>query len=165
VGQPGRRGGTGWPGVSTGAGRPRPARPADYDAIAAAADGWWGRPILAALPRLFLDHFHRTSLVIEEPAGLAAFLIGILSPAEPGQAYIHFAGVAPHARRGGLARLLHTEFFALARAGGRRTVSAVTASVNSTSISFHRAMGFAVAGPVPGYSGPGQDLMVCTRAL
>jgi len=151
--------------VSASGYQPRPARPADYDAIAAAADGWWGRPILAALPRLFLDHFHHTSLVIEEPAGLVAFPVGILSPAEPDQAYIHFAGVAPHARRGGLARLLYTEFFAMARADGRRTVSAVTAPVNSTSISFHRAMGFAVEGPVPGYNGPGQDLMVFTRAL
>ena len=103
--------------------------------------------------------------MIEEQAGLVAFLVGILSPAEPDQAYIHFAGVAPHARRGGLARLLYTGFFAMDRADGRRTVSAVTAPVNSASISFHRAMGFAVAGPVPGYNGPGQDLMVFTRAL
>jgi ribosomal protein S18 acetylase RimI-like enzyme len=151
--------------VSTSGSQPRPARPADYDVIATAVDGWWGRPILAALPRLFLDHFHRTSLVIDEPAGLVAFLIGILSPAEPDQAYIHFAGVAPHARRHGLARLLYTEFFAMARADGRSTVSAVTAPVNTGSISFHRAMGFAVTGPVPGYNGPGQDLMVFTRAL
>ena len=145
--------------------QPRPARPADYDVIAAAVDGWWGRPILAALPRLFLDHFHRTSLVIDEPAGLVAFLAGILSPAEPDQAYIHFVGVAPGARRRGLARLLYTEFFAMARAGGGSTVSAVTAPVNTGSISFHCAMGFAVTGPVPGYNGPGHDLMVFTRAL
>lgn len=145
--------------------QPRPACPADYDVIAAAIDGWWGRPILAALPRLFLDHFHRTSLVIDEPGRLVGFLIGILSPAEPDQAYVHFVGVAPHARRHGLARLLYTEFFAIARADGRSTVTAVTAPVNTASISFHRAMGFAVTGPVPGYNGPGQDLMVFTLAL
>lgn len=151
--------------MSTSGYQPRPARPADYDVIAAAVDGWWGRPILAALPRLFLDHFHRTSLVVDEPAGLAGFLIGMLSPSEPDQAYIHFVGVAPRARRHGLARLLYTEFFAMARADGRSTVRAVTAPVNTGSISFHRAMGFAVAGPVPRYNGPGHDLMVFTRAL
>jgi ribosomal protein S18 acetylase RimI-like enzyme len=151
--------------MNTSGYQPCPARPADYDVIAAAVDGWWGRPILAALPRLFLDHFHRTSLVVDEPAGLAGFLIGMLSPSEPDQAYIHFVGVAPRARRHGLARLLYTEFFAMARADGRSTVSAVTAPVNTSSVSFHRAMGFAVAGPVPRYNGPGHDLMVFTRAL
>ena len=145
--------------------RPRAARPGDYEAIAAAVDDWWGRPILGALPRLFLDHFHRTSLVIDGPGGPLAFLVGILSPSDPGQAYIHFAGVAPQARRHGLAGLLYTEFFALARADGRTAVSAVTAPVNTGSIAFHRAMGFSVTGPVPGYDGPGHDLVRFDRAL
>jgi ribosomal protein S18 acetylase RimI-like enzyme len=145
--------------------RSRAASPEDYDAIAAAVDGWWGRPILAALPRLFLDHFHRTSLVIDEPDGLVAFLIGILSPSDPQQAYIHFAGVAPQVRRQGLAGLLYREFFALARADGRTAVSAVTAPVNTESISFHRSLGFSVTGPVPGYNGPGRDLVVFRRPL
>ena len=43
----------------------RTARPDDYDAIAAVVNDWWGRPVLAALPRLFLDHFYRTSLVAD----------------------------------------------------------------------------------------------------
>lgn len=54
----------------------RSARPADYDAIAAVVDDWWGRPVLPSLPRLFLDHFHRTSLVAEATHGLNAFLVG-----------------------------------------------------------------------------------------
>lgn len=123
------------------------------------------RPVLGALPRLFLDHFHRTSLVIDEPAGLPGFLVGILSPSEPQQAYIHFAGVAPHARRLGLAELLYDTFFALARADGRTTVSAVTAPVNTGSIAFHRALGFSVTGPLAGYNGPGRDLVRFERAL
>jgi hypothetical protein len=63
--------------------RSRPARPEDYDAIAAVVNRWWGRPVLAALPRLFLDHFHNSSLVVDGPDGPMAFLIGILSPARP----------------------------------------------------------------------------------
>jgi len=145
--------------------RARPAQPGDYDAIAAVLDVWWGRPILSSLPRLFLDHFHRSSQVIDGPDGLAAFLIGILSPSEPERAYIHFVGVAPQARGQGLARGLYQDFFALARADGRRVVNAVTAPVNRGSISFHRSMGFTVAGPVPDYNGPGHDLIVFERLL
>ena len=146
-------------------GRSRPARPGDYDSIAAVIDAWWGRPVLAALPRLFLDHFHDTSLVIDGPGGLVGFLIGILSPSEPERAYIHFVGVAPEARGHGLGGAMYQDFFALARADGRRAVSAVTAPINSGSIRFHRSMGFTVAGPVADYNGPGIDLVAFERPL
>jgi ribosomal protein S18 acetylase RimI-like enzyme len=124
-----------------------------------------GPPIPAGLPRLFLDHFHHTSLVVDGPGGLVAFLIGVLSPAGPRQAYLHFAGVAPQTRRQGLAELLCAEFFALARAGGRTTVSAATSPVTTGSTAFHRAMGFSVTGPLADYHGPGQDLVRFDRAL
>jgi hypothetical protein len=32
-------------------------------------------------------------------------------------------------------------------------------------VAFHQSMGFAVTGPVPGYNGPGRDLIVFRRAL
>jgi ribosomal protein S18 acetylase RimI-like enzyme len=143
----------------------RPARPADYDAIAAVLDDWWGRPVLGALPRLFLDHFHDSSLVVDGAAGPQAFLVGILSPSEPDRAYVQFVGVSPAARGQGLARQLYEEFFALARRDGRWLVSAVTAPVNSGSVAFHRAMGFAVTGPVDGYDGPGHDKIFFEREL
>jgi ribosomal protein S18 acetylase RimI-like enzyme len=143
----------------------RTARPDDYDSIAAVLNDWWGRPILAALPRLFLDHFHRSSLVVDGPDGPLAFLIGILSPSQPDRAYIHFVGVSPAARGGGLARQLYEEFFALARTDGRHVVNAITAPVNHGSVAFHRAMGFTVTGPVADYEGPGRDYMVFERSL
>lgn len=143
----------------------RAARPQDYDAIAAVADDWWGRPVLSVLPRVFLDHFHRTSLFVDGADGPVAFLIGFLSPSQPERAYIHFVGVSPAARQRGLARQLYEEFFALARRDGRRLVSAVTAPVNSGSVAFHRAMGFTVTGPVEGYDGPGHDKIFFERAL
>jgi ribosomal protein S18 acetylase RimI-like enzyme len=158
-------GAAGAAGLDMGRLRSRPARPEDYDAIAAVVNRWWGRPVLAALPRLFLDHFHNSSLVVDGPDGPMAFLIGILSSAQPECAYIHFAGVAPQARQAGLGRRLYEEFFALARADGRRVVSAVTAPANAGSIAFHRSMGFAVAGPVPDYNGPGRDLVTFERPL
>jgi predicted GNAT superfamily acetyltransferase len=137
----------------------------DYDTIAAVVDEWWGRPILTALPRLFLDHFHRTSFVVEDEAGLGAFLVGFLSPSQPEHAYIHFVGVRPDLRSAGLARRMYEDFFDVARADGRITVAAITSPVNERSVAFHRHMGFAVRGPVDGYHGAGTALIVFSRAL
>jgi ribosomal protein S18 acetylase RimI-like enzyme len=141
------------------------ASAADYDAIAAVVDRWWGRPVLGSLPRLFLDLFHRTSLVIDGSGGIDAFLIGILSPSDASRAYIHFVGVAPDARGRGYARMLYEKFFAMARADGRTAVSAITAPVNAGSAAFHEAMGFTVTGPVPDHNGPGHGMLVFDRAL
>ncbi|HEY1920067.1 MAG TPA: GNAT family N-acetyltransferase [Streptosporangiaceae bacterium] len=143
----------------------RPAQPRDYDAIAAVINTWWGRPVLGSLPRVFFDLFHRTSLVVDGATGPDAFLVGILSPSDPWQAYIHFVGVAPDARQRGLARALYEQFFAMARADSRREVGAITAPVNTGSIAFHESMGFTVTGPVPAYNGPGADMMLFRRPL
>ena len=143
----------------------RTATPADYDAIAPVIDQWWGRPVLASLPRLFLDLFHGSSLVIDGADGLDAFLIGIFSTSQADRAYIHFVGVAPRARRSGYGRLLYEEFFRRARANGRRTVSAITAPANLRSADFHRALGFTVSGPVRDYNGPGREMLIFDRTL
>lgn len=143
----------------------RAAQPADYDAIASVIDEWWGRPVLGSLPRLFLDLFHRTSLVIDGDGSPDAFLVGILSASEPQHAYIHFVGVSPAVRGRGYGRLLYEEFFRLARAAGRSTVSAITAPANTGSAAFHQAMGFTVTGPVDDYNGPDRPMLVFTREL
>ena len=132
----------------------RTATPADYDRIAAVVDDWWGRPVSHVLPRLFLDHFHATSTVAEAGDDLAGFLIGFLSPSLADAAYIHFVGVHPGHRRGGLARLLYERFFALAAADGRTVVRAVTAPANARSIAFHAALGFTVSDPIPATTAP-----------
>ncbi|WP_231618954.1 GNAT family N-acetyltransferase [Nonomuraea sp. SBT364] len=142
------------------------AVPGDYDAIAAVVDEWWGRPVLPSLPRLFLDHFHRTSFVAEGPGGgLAGFLVGLVSPSLPGEAYIHFVGVSPDVRAGGLGRRLYGRFFELARDRGCHVVRAITSPVNEASIAFHRRLGFTASPPVPGYNGPGNDLVTFSRPL
>jgi len=143
----------------------RTAVAADYDAIASEIDQWWGRPVLGSLPRLFLDLFYGSSLVIDGAHGPDAFLIGIFSPSDADRAYIHFVGVAPHVRRSGYGRLLYEEFFRRARADGRRSVSAITAPVNLRSADFHRALGFTVSGPVDGYNGPDHPMLVFDRTL
>jgi ribosomal protein S18 acetylase RimI-like enzyme len=142
----------------------RPARSVDYDTIAAVVDEWWGRPVLHSLPRLFLDHFHGTSVVAERDGRLLGFLVGIISPSAPDQAYIHFVGVHPEARKYGLARTMYEHFFQVARGADRHTVGAITSPVNEGSIAFHRRMGFTVS-PRAGHNGPGQDMIVFERAL
>ena len=143
----------------------RTATPADYDAIARVLDDWWGRPVLGSLPRLFLDLFCRTSLIIDGDDGPDAFLVGILSPSDAVHSYIHFVGVSPAVRGRGYARLLYEEFFRIARTDGRTVVSAITAVANAGSVAFHRALGFSVTGPVEDYNGPGRPMLVFERVL
>lgn len=143
----------------------RTARPDDYEAIVSVVDEWWGRPLARMLPRLFLDHFHATSLVAEDDGALAGFLIGFYSASAPDRAYVHFVGVSPAARHSGLARRLYETFFAAAAQHGATLVSAITSPANTASIAFHRAMGFTVRGPVPDYDGPGVHRVVFERAL
>ena len=143
----------------------RTATPADYVAIACVIDDWWGRPVLGSLPRLFLDLFSRTSLVIDGDSGPHAFVVGILSPSDDMRAYIHFVGVSPAVRGRGYARLLYEEFFRMARTDGRSVVSAITAVANAGSVAFHRALGFSVTGPVEDYNGPCRPMLVFERVL
>ncbi|MEU8340338.1 L-amino acid N-acyltransferase YncA [Actinomadura meyerae] len=142
----------------------RAATPADYDRIIEVVDDWWGRAVRHILPRLFLDHFHRTSLVAETPDELAGFLVGFLSPSLPDTAYIHFVGVNPAFRGTGLARRLYETFFDLARADGRTSVRALTSPQNTGSIAFHKAMGFTAA-LTPAHDGPATDRVLFHRLL
>jgi GNAT superfamily N-acetyltransferase len=136
----------------------RRASPGDYDRIVAVLDHWWGRPIAASLPRLFLDHFYPTSSVAEDEQGLAGFLVGFLSPGQPTVGYVHFVGVRPDQRRSGLARLLYGQFADHARRNGCREIKAITSEVNSASIR-HRRLGFTASDPRPGYDGPGAAMV------
>jgi ribosomal protein S18 acetylase RimI-like enzyme len=151
----------------------RPAE-VDHPQVLAAVEQWWGglggadgaRYRAALLPRLFFQHFTPTSTVVEHPdGGLAGFLVGFLSPADPATGYVHFVGVDPAARRTGLGAALYRRFFDDVARAGARAVHAVTSPVNTTSIAFHTALGF-TAGPVePDYDGPGHDRVCFTRTL
>jgi ribosomal protein S18 acetylase RimI-like enzyme len=143
----------------------RRATAADYDAIANVASDWWGRDVLVGLPRLFLDHFHATSLIAEDNGTMTGFLVGFVSPSTPGEAYIHYVAVHPACRGSGIARHLYDEFAARAEQEGCRLVHAITSPGNAASIAFHRRMGFDVRGPVRDYNGPGRDMIVFTRSL
>ncbi|UFS93821.1 GNAT family N-acetyltransferase [Nocardia huaxiensis] len=114
---------------------------------------WWGglggeegaRQRRLLVPRLFLQHFTTTSQIAEGPAGeLAGFLIGFLSQDDPSGAYIHFVGVHPDQRRGGLGSALYQRFFADARAAGRTRVRCITGTGNLQSIAYHTSLGFRI---------------------
>ncbi|MEV0265803.1 GNAT family N-acetyltransferase [Streptomyces sp. NPDC050617] len=135
----------------------RAAAPRDFDAVVSVVDEWWGRPASRDLTRVFVNHFHDTSLIAERDGELAGFVIGFLSPSDPREAYIHFSGVAPAWRRGGLGRFLYERFFDRARADGRTVVKAITSPQNDRSIAFHRALGFVPSEPIADYDGPSLD--------
>ena len=161
----------------------RPPTGADHARVGPTVRSWWGdvggapgaEQRAALLPRLFFDHFADTSAVVENAEGeLVAFLIGFLSPAQPGTAYVHFVGVDPAARGRGIARALYDRFAALAASRGADTVRCITSPGNRTSIAFHTAMGFAIEPSdtlVEGvpvqmhYDGPGLDRVSFVRSL
>ncbi|MBC3989534.1 GNAT family N-acetyltransferase [Streptomyces sp. AC563] len=156
----------------------RQAREEDHAPIVASIQTWWGetrtpeeaRELSLLLPRLFLQHFAATSLIVERrpdaeesdaaggagPGGagpsrvgagaaagaLAGFLVGFHSPDRPGTAYIHFVGVHPELRHQGVARQLYERFFARAVAAGRQEVRSIVSPANKPSIAFHHSMAF-----------------------
>jgi GNAT superfamily N-acetyltransferase len=155
--------------------RIRHLSPDDYPLVISVIDQWWGgRPTAGTLPRLFFEHFTGTSFAAERDGSLAGFLAGFISQSRPGEAYIHFVGVDPAERGGGLGRLLYQAFFRAAQARGCTLVRAVTSPVNRGSVAFHQRMGFrlepgdAEVDGIPvscGYDGPGSDRVRFLRIL
>ena len=153
----------------------RPARPEDHKPIIEVLDEWWGgRHMADMLPKLFFVHFRPTSFVAEDQGRPVGFIVGFVSQTDPAQAYIHFVGVRPGFRQGGLGRALYETFFAAVRALGCREVLSVTSPVNKGSIAFHRRMGFAmeesgtVVDGVPvfaDYDGKGEDRVLFRKRL
>ncbi|WNV74309.1 GNAT family N-acetyltransferase [Geodermatophilus sp. DSM 44513] len=161
----------------------RHPRPDDHARVQAVLGHWWpgfggqagARERAALLPRLFFEHFTDTSHLIEDDDGcLAAFLVGFLSPARPGAAYVHVVGVDPAAQRAGLGRWPYTRFTAAVRARGAREVGCITSPGNRASIAFHTWLGFDIepgdqtVDGIPVHSdhdGPGLHRVVFTRSL
>ncbi|OEU87398.1 acetyltransferase [Streptomyces abyssalis] len=152
----------------------RQALASDHRAIVECVQKWWSdsrtpdqaRELSLLLPKLFLQFFSSTSLVLEDDTGITAFLVGFHSADNEDEAYVHFVGVNPKLRGQGVARRLYTVFLQRAAEAGRREVRAITSPANTGSIAFHRAMGFDLEEgdrefdglPVHSdYDGPGQD--------
>ncbi|MFD9816929.1 GNAT family N-acetyltransferase [Streptomyces sp. NPDC059080] len=170
----------------------RPARVTDHPTLVRCVRHWWGdsrtpeeaRELSLLLPRLFLQFFSRTSLILEAPpgspadgdgGGVRAFLVGFHAPENTTDAYIHFVGVHPALRGQDVGRRLYAAFFARAAEAGRTDVRAIVSPGNAASLAFHRAMGFTpegdgdrVVGGLPvhaDYDGPGEDRVCFHRRI
>ncbi|TYS68255.1 GNAT family N-acetyltransferase [Sutcliffiella horikoshii] len=147
----------------------------DFLRISTNLNTWWGgRDMVDMLPRLFIHHFKDTSFIIEENGETIGFVIGFISPSNSHQAYIHFVGVNPNARRKSIGRTLYEHFFQAVKEKGCTEVSCVTSPVNTGSINFHKRMGFTmkdgdmVINDIPihqNYDGLGQDRVVFVKSL
>lgn len=125
----------------------RQLEPRDYGAVSEAIARWldvsWAGQVA---PGYFL-HFADTGFVAEEDGELIGFLLGFVSQARPGEAYIHLAGVHPDRRGAGVGRRLYETFFTAVEERGCHTVSAITGPLGPESLAFHRSLGFEV---IPG---------------
>lgn len=87
-------------------GHSAPIRLACTSRIVECVQQWWGssrtpaqaRELSLLLPKLFLQFFSSTSLVLEDDAGIRAFLVGFHAADNAEEAYIHFVGVDPTLR-------------------------------------------------------------------
>ena len=143
----------------------RNAEPADYLRVTVVVDEWWGGHQMAAmLPKLFFVHFRDTSFVADGDDGaLAVFLCGFRSQTFADEAYVHFVGVNPGARGGGLGRELYERFFAAV--APRTIVRAVTSPVNERSVAFHQAIGFEVERIDEHYDGKDEPRVLMVKRL
>ena len=147
----------------------------DYKAIIATLDEWWGgRRMVQMLPKLFFVHFCPTSFVAEQDGHIVGFVVGFVSQSYPNEGYIHFVGVHPDFRKGGLGHLLYERVFEAMMRIGCRIVRCVTSPVNKDSIAFHLRLGFEpeiserVAEGVSvfkDYDGPGEDRVLFSKML
>ena len=151
----------------------RPPTEADYPRVVEALTTWWdsegladrAAELLGLLPRLYLQHFGDTSLLVESEGQLVAFLVGFLSHGQPHVGYIHFVGVTPDLRKQGLARALYERFFDICRLHGCTHVHCITSPQNARSVAFHQRMGFRASEPIADYDGPGLARVAFVRAL
>jgi ribosomal protein S18 acetylase RimI-like enzyme len=153
----------------------RNAKGEDYKAIIAVVDEWWGgRRMARMLPKLFFVHFCATSFVAEQDGLIIGFVVGLVSQSYPDEGYIHFVGVHPNFREGGLGHQLYERVFEAMIGKGCRVVRCVTSPINKASIAFHLHFGFEpeisekiVEGisVVEDYDGPGEDRVLFSKIL
>ena len=113
-----------------------------------------------------------TAFVIRDSHGVAAYLFGFLSQAEP-VGYIHLTAVRSDCRRKGYASALHRHFCDTARAKGCTAVKAIALPSNAASVAFHTRMGMRMLGAPNAqgvkvekdHSGPGEDRVVFWKDL
>lgn len=153
----------------------RHIKSSDYEIISPLINEWWGgRQMSHMLPKLFIIHFKNTSFIVEKGDQVVGFLIGLFSPSQVDEGYIHFVGVHPDYRRHNIGMTLYHTFFSLAQKNGIKLVRAITSPVNKKSIAFHTNLGFEIEDGTkevdgisvfPNYDGPNEDRVLFKRKL
>ncbi|MEH7403217.1 GNAT family N-acetyltransferase [Gottfriedia acidiceleris] len=153
----------------------RSVKGSDYYVISPLINEWWGgRNMSDMLPKLFFDHFTKTSFIAEKDGKLVGFLIGFLSQTHSNEAYIHFVGVHPEYRKHNIGKHLYNTFFNVVEQNERSIVRCVTSPVNKDSIAFHTKMGFEIeqgdrvidgVSINSNYDGPDQDRVLFVKHL
>jgi GNAT superfamily N-acetyltransferase len=123
----------------------RQGRPSDHENVVSVMPDWWGgRDLSSSVLKVFFIHFRNTTYVAEINNDLAGFLVGFLSQSEENVGYIHFIGVHPNYRKGGIGRLLYEKFYDVCMTSSRSVVKSCTSPINKLSIDFHLHMGFII---------------------
>jgi ribosomal protein S18 acetylase RimI-like enzyme len=132
----------------------------------------------AMLPRLWFKHFSETCFAARDYEGRpVGFLVGYVQNHSEATAYVHFIGVDPTQRGGGLGRQLYRHFEKKVVSVGCSTIEAVTSPSNQNSLAFHEALGFVAVEPngttalpseaqgVRDYDGAGEDRVLLRKSL
>ncbi len=145
----------------------------DFHQILADFDQFWERDAVRAFHHpMFIYEFGDTSFAIKEGDKVLAYLFGFYAQTNP-TAYIHLVGVRKSHRRNGYARMLYEHFANRASQHQCTQLKAITTPQNTTSIAFHRRLGFHLIGDsevdgisvVKDYSGKGHNRIVMIREL
>ncbi|MDT7840341.1 GNAT family N-acetyltransferase [Streptomyces justiciae] len=140
-----------------------PAHVTDIQQVLADHSRYWGERDLRSLHLLALvQEFGSTCLVARDDTGILGYLVGFVTPDATG--YVHLIATRDDARGTGLGRRLYDAFTEAARKQGAVRLKAITSVANKGSVAFHRGLGFD-ARVQEDYNGPGQPMVVFTRAL
>ncbi|MYR63829.1 GNAT family N-acetyltransferase [Streptomyces sp. SID625] len=140
-----------------------PAQMTDIHQVLADHHRYWGERDLRSLHLLALvQEFGETCLVARAEDGIHGYVIGFVTPT--GTGYVHLIATRDDARSTGLGRRLYAAFADAAHRQGAQRLKAITSVGNTSSIAFHRRLGFD-AKIVDDYNGPDQARVVFHRGL
>lgn len=130
-----------------------PAKVTDINQVLVDHHRYWGDRDLRSMHLLPLVHeFGETCLVARSEGEIYGYLIGFVTPG--GTGYVHLIATRDDIRGTGLGRRLYAAFGDAAHRQGALRLKALTSLPNTTSIAFHRSLGFD-AEIVNDYNGPG----------
>lgn len=133
--------------------------PDDYVAIVEDLAIYWGGNRTRHLHHpMFAREFADSAFVAREAQTIVGYLMGFRAQVEP-VGYVHLVAVRQNRRGVGIARQLYGRFAASVVDHDVTGLRAITTEANTTSIDFHRSLGF-VPRLVSDYSGRHQDRIV-----